>query len=352
MSSKEDKPDKNVLRKYDILARIGKGAYGIVWRAKDKKTNQVVAIKKIFDAFQNSTDAQRTYREVMFLRRMDHENIVTLLNCFRAENDIDFYLVFEFMETDLYAAIRAGILEDIHKQYVLYQLVKALKYLHSGGLVHRDIKPNNILLNSQCLAKVCDFGLARYVEASAKGSAALTDYVATRWYRAPEILVGSTSYSAAVDMWAVGCILGELYTGRAIFPGQSTLDQIQRIVTQIGTPSIEDIDSLDSQFAESMISTLKKCEPTDWKKSFPKVGSDGLDLMAKLIRFNPNKRLTATEALAHPYFSQFHDVNDEPSCDEPLKLDIDHEDERKLKMADYRQRLYDELTRTKRPAKP
>ena len=141
---------------------LGRCADGIVWRAVDKKTKETVALKKIFDAFQNATDAQRTFREVMFLKEMaGHEHIVSLLNVLKADNDRDIYLVFEHMETDLHAAIRANILGDVHKQYIMWQALKALKFMHSANLLHRDMKPSNLLLNSDCLMKVADFGLAR-----------------------------------------------------------------------------------------------------------------------------------------------------------------------------------------------
>ena len=160
--------DKHVLKRYDVSQKLGKGAYGIVWKAIDKKSNKIVALKKIFDAFQNATDAQRTFREIMFLQELNslnggHENIIRLLNVLKADNDRDIYLVFEFMETDLHAVIRANILEDIHKRYIIYQCVKALKFIHSGDLLHRDMKPSNVLLNSECHVKVCDFGLARSI---------------------------------------------------------------------------------------------------------------------------------------------------------------------------------------------
>ena len=186
--------DKHVLRRYDIQQKLGKGAYGVVWKAEDRKNKgEIVALKKIFDAFQNSTDAQRTFREILFLRQFqEHENIVQLQNVLKADNDRDIYLVFEYMETDLHATIRANILEEIHKQYIIYQSFKALMYMHSAKLVHRDMKPANLLLNSECLMKVADFGLARSLidgigdDGSAKPPE-MTDYVATRWYRAPEI---------------------------------------------------------------------------------------------------------------------------------------------------------------------
>jgi mitogen-activated protein kinase 15 len=211
--------DRHVLRKYDVLQKLGKGAYGIVWRANDKRTRQTVALKKIFDAFQNSTDAQRTFREIMFLQAMSgHEHVVTLLNVLKADNDRDIYLVFEHMETDLHSTIRAGILQDIHMQYITWQSLNALQYMHSADLLHRDMKPSNLLLNSDCLMKVADFGLARSrreLDQREAEKQVLTDYVATRWYRAPEILMGSTRYDYGIDMWAMGCIIGEMLCGKA-----------------------------------------------------------------------------------------------------------------------------------------
>jgi len=185
-----------------------------------------VALKKVFDAFHNATDSQRTYREVMFLQQLHHPNIIHLMNIIKAENNKDLYMVFEFMETDLHNVIRANILQEIHKQYIVYQLLKSLKYVHSAELIHRDLKPSNILLNSECLIKLADFGLARSLLGKEEDSsqATLTEYVATRWYRAPEILLGSTKYSKAVDMWSVGCILAELVIGKPLFPGTSTLN--------------------------------------------------------------------------------------------------------------------------------
>ena len=140
------------------------------------------------------------------------------------------------MESDLHAVIRANILEEIHKQYIIYQILKSLKFMHSAELIHRDIKPSNLLLNSDCHAKLCDFGLCRSVSETAGPNPVLTDYVATRWYRAPEILLGSTRYTKAVDIWAVGCILGEQISGRPIFPGTSTMNQLEKIVELVGYP--------------------------------------------------------------------------------------------------------------------
>ncbi|EFC42787.1 protein kinase [Naegleria gruberi] len=334
--------DKHVLRKYEIGPKLGKGAYGIVWKAVDKKTRQTVALKKIFDAFQNATDAQRTYREIMLLQNLHHDNIVRLLNVLKADNDNDIYLIFEFMDTDLHAVIRANILEEIHKQYNIYQLLKTLKYIHSANLLHRDIKPSNLLLNSECHMKLADFGLARSVTQVDKDHGpVLTDYVATRWYRAPEILLGSTKYTKGVDLWSVGCILGELICGKPMFPGTSTMNQLQRIIAVTGPPSAEDIDAIQSAFASSMLDSIPETEQKSLQEMFPKASPEALDLLSKLLQFNPEKRIDAETALKHPYVALFHNPAEEPTCDKPISLFFD--DNKKYSINEYRERLYAEI---------
>jgi len=340
--------ESHILRKYEVLQKLGKGAYGIVWKAIDKKTRDVVAVKKVFDAFQNATDAQRTFREIMFLQELNgHENIVRLLNVIRAENDRDIYLIFDFMETDLHAVIRANILEEIHKQYITYQIFKAIKYMHSGQLLHRDLKPSNILLNSECLAKLADFGLARSVSSQEEGSnPVLTDYVATRWYRAPEILLGSTKYSKAVDMWSLGCIVGEMLAGRPIFPGTSTLNQLDRILELTGRPSQQDVESIQSNLAATMLESLPPTRSRRFHDFFPSASDDALDLVRRLLQFNPGKRLTIEQALKHPYVAQFQNSDDEPKCPRPIKICID--DDRKFTIREYRERIYSDIAKKKK----
>jgi mitogen-activated protein kinase 15 len=315
----------------------------------DRRTKQVVAVKKIFDAFQNSTDAQRTFREVMFLQALRHENIIKLLNVHRADNDKDIYLVFEFMETDLHAVIRARILEDIHKQYIIYQLLRTLKYLHSAELLHRDMKPSNLLLNSDCLMKVADFGLARSILMLEKEQATkpvLTDYIATRWYRAPEILLGSTKYTKGVDMWSVGCILGELMLEKPIFPGSSTMNQLERIVAVVGKPSAADIAATNSQFAETMLENLGRVVPKTFAELCPKASPEALDLMAHLMKFNPTERWSAEQALGHPYVASFHNVRDEPSAPGPITISLP--DDTRYTVGEYREKLYAEIAAAKK----
>eukprot|EP01100_Stratorugosa_tubuloviscum_P012934 TRINITY_DN628_c1_g2_i1.p1 TRINITY_DN628_c1_g2~~TRINITY_DN628_c1_g2_i1.p1 ORF type:complete len:410 (+),score=208.23 TRINITY_DN628_c1_g2_i1:115-1344(+) len=352
MSANEE-VDKHVLRRYEVREKLGKGAYGIVWKAIKKKTGETVALKKIFDAFQNATDAQRTFREIMFLQALrDHDNIIKLIDVIKAENDKDIYLIFEFMETDLHAVIRAGILEDIHKQYIMYQLLKAIKYMHSASVLHRDMKPSNLLLNADCFLKVADFGLARSIaalEKNAEANPVLTDYVATRWYRAPEILLGSTRYTKGVDIWSIGCILGELLGGKPSFPGTSTMNQLDRIIEITGRPSGEDIEAIKSPFAAAMLESLPPSAPKSLSDLYPQASPEALDLLNKMLQFNPEKRITAEQSLEHPYVAQFHEPENEPSCQGEILITLD--DDQKLNINDYRNKLYQDIILRKKEAK-
>lgn len=319
-----------------------------MWKAVDKKDHSVVALKKVFDAFQNQTDAQRTYREVMLLEELSgHENIIRLLNVIKAENNKDLYLAFDYMETDLYMVIRAGILQDIHQRYVIYQILKALKYMHSGQVIHRDLKPSNVLLNAECQVKVADLGLARSVKNIMKESnPILTDYIATRWYRAPEILLGSTKYTKAVDMWAVGCILGEMLTGKPLFTGSSTLNQLDRILELTGIPKLEDIEAIQSPLAMSILESLPPTKPKQLTSVFLTASEDALDLLKKLLVLNPDSRMTVEQALEHPYVAQFHNPAEEPSRDE--EIDIELNEDIKYTSDKYRDELYLHIKKKKK----
>ncbi|CAM2107215.1 mitogen-activated protein kinase 15 isoform X2 [Caretta caretta] len=339
-----------VSQKYEIKKRLGKGAYGIVWKAIDRRTGEIVAVKKIFDAFRNRTDAQRTFREIMLLQEFgEHPNIIKLLNVIRAQNDRDIYLVFESMETDLHAVIKKGnLLKDIHKCYILYQLLKATKFIHSGNVIHRDQKPSNILLDADCFVKLCDFGLARSLCQihEDQGSPALTEYVATRWYRAPEILLSSHSYTKGVDMWSIGCILGEMLLGKPLFPGTSTVNQIEQILSVIPAPSQEDILAIHSDYRASVINRISSRRRVTIEEILPSsIPPHALDLLKRLLVFNPDKRLTAEEALQHPYVKRFHCPTKEPSLDYDVILPLD--DDIQLSVAEYRNKLYEMILERK-----
>ncbi|XP_032982165.1 mitogen-activated protein kinase 15 isoform X1 [Rhinolophus ferrumequinum] len=365
--------DHHVAQRYLIKRRLGKGAYGIVWKAVDRRTGQVVAIKKIFDAFRDKTDAQRTFREIMLLQEFgDHPNIIRLLDVIRAENDRDIYLVFEFMDTDLHAIICKGrLLKDIHKRYIFYQLLRATKFIHSGRVIHRDQKvpptllplcaptsassspspsalsslplpqPSNILLDASCLVKLCDFGLARSLSDLPEGpeGQALTEYVATRWYRAPEVLLSSSWYTPGVDMWSLGCILGEMLRGRPLFPGTSTLHQLELILNTIPPPSEEDVLAVGSGYSAWILHHLGSRPQQTLDALLPaNTPPEALDLLRRLLVFAPDKRLSAAQALQHPYVQRFHCSAREWTLEADVRLPV-HEGVQ-LTAPEYRNRLY------------
>ncbi|CAF0782997.1 unnamed protein product [Didymodactylos carnosus] len=357
-----DGVDSHILRSYDIQKRLGKGAYGIVWKATDKRSKEVVALKKIFDAFRNQTDAQRTYREIVFLREFgEHPNIIRLQNVLRADNDRDIYLVFEFMEADLHNVIRKGtILKDTHKRYVMYQLLKAMKYLHSANVIHRDMKPSNVLINQQCRVKLCDFGLARslnYVYEDVQHPA-LTEYVgkyqnpcfrgSTRWYRAPEILLASSKYTKGVDMWSIGCILGEMLLGKPLFQGTSTFNQLERILQHIASPS--QAACISSQYGPSVLERAAAGPKKSLDNLIPSANDDTLDLLKRLLHFNPDKRITAEEGLRHNYVISFHNPNDEMIKGYDVVPQLS--DDIQLTVEEYRKKLYELIQLRKVSAKP
>ncbi|CAI0417125.1 unnamed protein product [Linum tenue] len=199
--------------------------------AVNSETQEEVAIKKIGNAFDNRIDAKRTLREIKLLRHMDHDNVIAIRDIIRppkkeAFNDV--YIVYELMDTDLHQIIRSGqALTDDHCQYFLYQLLRGLRYVHSANVLHRDLKPSNLLLNANCDLKIGDFGLAR----TTSETDFMTEYVVTRWYRAPELLLNCSEYTAAIDIWSVGCILGEIMTQEPLFPGKDYVHQL-RLITE------------------------------------------------------------------------------------------------------------------------
>uniref|UniRef100_A0A8C9PUC5 Mitogen-activated protein kinase 15 n=1 Tax=Spermophilus dauricus TaxID=99837 RepID=A0A8C9PUC5_SPEDA len=328
--------DAHVAQRYLLKRRLGKGAYGIVWKAVDQRTGEVVAIKKIFDAFRDKTDAQRTFREIMLLREFgDHPNIIRLLDVIPAENDRDIYLVFEFMDTDLNAVIRKGsVLEDTHKRFVFYQLLQATRFLHSGHVIHRDQKPSNVLLDANCRVKLCDFGLARSLSNLPEGpeGGALTEYVATRWYRAPEVLLSSPWYTLGVDMWSLGCILGEMLRGQPLFPGTSTVHQLELILETIPLPTEEDLRALGAGYSCTLLHLLGSRPQQSLDDILPPdTPRDALDLLRKLLVFAPSKRLSAAQALQHPY------VRREGSGEEVWLPELERD---QLSASEYRSRLY------------
>ena len=355
MSNQEEKIDKvedHIKKRFTLQKKVGQGAYGVVFKAIDKKTKEQVALKKLFGAFQDDVDSQRTFREVMLLQELNgHDNIIRLLNVIKAENDLDLYLVFDYMEADLFNVIRANILQDIHKKFIIYQTLKALKFIHSADIIHRDLKPSNIFINSDCHVKLGDFGLARTLDNNPKLDGVVTDYVATRWYRAPEMILAAQKYGKPIDMWSVGCILYELLVGTPLLPGKSTKDMIRMMFGVTGFPDRKEYNEVKKEcriqieYDDLLQEKIKK------KKNILQMVSGythddvAIDLLLKCLQFNPKKRLTAEEALEHPYVADFHNPEEEILCDHKINVPLD--DDNKFSKEEYRHKLYDIVMKRK-----
>lgn len=313
----------NISSEFQLKSLLGEGAYGVVCSAVHKPTGELVAIKKI-EPFDKPLFALRTLREIKLLKHFHHENIVSIFDIQRPdsfENFNEVYIIQELMQTDLHRVIATQQLTDDHIQYFLYQTLRALKTLHGSNVIHRDLKPSNLLINANCDLKVCDFGLARIAEPGndlsqdSNPQCGLTEYVATRWYRAPEVMLTAAQYSAAMDVWSCGCILAELFLKRPLFPGRDYRHQLTLIFGVLGTPRGRDLRAVPSRRAREYIATLPRSEGiVPLARVFPPGTSpEGIDLLRRMLRFDPRGRITAEQALAHPYLRTYHDPRDEPS---------------------------------------
>ncbi|XP_075738761.1 mitogen-activated protein kinase 14A isoform X4 [Rhipicephalus microplus] len=319
--------------RYTNLSPIGVGAYGQVWlmvrtvcekfgseciqyfiaaraSAFDKENKQKVAIKKLSRPFQSAIHAKRTYRELRLLKHMDHENVIGLLDVFTPSTTLedfhDVYLVNHLMGSDLNNIIRTQRLSDDHVQFLVYQILRGLK----------DLKPSNIAVNEDCELKILDFGLARHAEVE------MTGYVATRWYRAPEIMLNWMHYNQTVDIWSVGCIMAELITGKTLFPGNDHIHLLNMIIRLLGTPSEEFLEKVSSLSARNYIRSLPVMKKKGFAEVFQGANEKAIDLLERMLELDADKRPTATEALAHPYLASLADPSDEPSaepCDQSFE---------------------------------
>lgn len=259
----------------------------------------------------------RTLREIKLLRHFSHENIISIVDIQKPISYDQFnevYLIQELMETDMHRVIRTQVLSDDHCQYFIYQTFRALKALHSANVLHRDLKPSNLLLNSNCDLKICDFGLARSAASSDDNSGFMTEYVATRWYRAPEIMLTFKEYTKAIDMWSVGCILAEMLTGKPLFPGKDYHNQLTLILEVLGTPTMEDYYNVKSRRARDYLRSLPFTRRRPFTEMCPGANPLAIDLLEKLLTFNPAKRISVEQALEHPYLRPYHDAEDEPTA--------------------------------------
>jgi serine/threonine protein kinase len=335
--------------KYEIIDAVGQGAYGIVVAARDKtvqkKEKSYIAIKKIEKAFEHKIFTKRTLRELKILRLLKHENVIgiktILLPKSREEFD-DIYLCQELMETDLAGIVKSPQpLSDEHIQFFVYQIFRGLKYMHSAGIIHRDLKPRNLLVNSNCDLKICDFGLSRTVD-STKESGNMTDYVATRWYRPPELLLETKDYGPAVDMWSVGCILAELLRRKPFLPGTETKHQLELIFDVFGTPAEEDIALIPKPRLRKFLRSLPVKKPKALDILLPKANPLAIDLLKKIMVFNPQKRITVEEALKHPYLQDLHYPEDEPTREPVPTAEFEFE-KFNLSLQQLKDLLYEEI---------
>ncbi|CAL9135161.1 unnamed protein product [Musa textilis] len=333
--------------RYKIQEVIGKGSYGVVCSAIDTHTGEKVAIKKIHDIFEHISDAVRILREIKLLRLLRHPDIVEIKHIMLPPSRKDFkdiYVVFELMESDLHQVIKAN--DDLtreHYQFFLYQLLRALKYIHTANVYHRDLKPKNILANANCKLKICDFGLARVAFSDTPTTIFWTDYVATRWYRAPE-LCGSffSKYTTAIDIWSIGCIFAEVLTGKPLFPGKNVVHQLDLMTDLLGTPSLDTISRVRNEKARKYLSNMRKKLSVPFSQKFPNADPLALKLLERLLAFDPKDRPTAEEALADPYFKGLAKVEREPSCQPITKMEFEFE-RRRLTKEDIRELIFREI---------
>ncbi|KAI4369036.1 hypothetical protein MLD38_017529 [Melastoma candidum] len=347
MPDKEFFTEYGEANQYEIEEVIGRGSYGVVASAIDTHTGERVAIKKINNVFEHVSDAIRILREIKLLRLLRHPDIVEIKHimlppCRREFKDI--YVVFELMESDLHQVIKMNNdLSPGHHQFFVYQLLRGLKYIHSANVFHRDLKPKNILANEDCKLKICDFGLARPSFNDTPTAIFWTDYVATRWYRAPE-LCGCffSKYTPAVDIWSLGCIFAEMITGEPLFPGKNVAHQLDLITDLLGTPSPETIARIRNEKAKRYLSSIKKKPPVPFSEKFPNLDPLALRLLERLLAFDPKDRISAEEALADPYFYGLADIENEPSLKPISKMEFEFE-RRKLTKDDVRELIYREI---------
>lgn len=363
---------------YEIKHLIGKGAYGYVYFAHDKKKKMNVAIKKVTRLFEDLIDCKRILREITILRRLKSKYTIGLCDIVIPEDFFTFdelYLVLEIADSDLKKLIVTPIfLTEEHVKTILYNLLLGEKFIHDSGIIHRDLKPANCLLNQDCSVRICDFGLARtineeqeqkhYVEDDEEReenekpgphnkdlSKQLTAHVVTRWYRAPELILLESNYTTAIDVWSTGCIFAELLNmiekheknpnhRFPLFPGSSCFplspghnskkvhergnkDQLNVIFNVLGTPSKEDIDNMNREDVRNYLKMFPEREGINLREKYHAISDEGIELLQAMLQFNAKRRITIKEALQHPYLKEVRKIEQEEISTKKIVLPFD-----------------------------
>ena len=319
--------NKRINEKYAIDNSIGQGSFGIVFQATLINTGEIVAIKKVFQ------DKKYKNRELQILKQLDHPNVIKLREYFysNSENspdvnsteDVYLNVVMDFIPSTLSRVIRNHVkqkqeMSAFQVKLYSYQLLRSIGYIHSKGICHRDIKPQNILVDKNHIVKLCDFGSAKKLISTESN----VSYICSRYYRAPELIFNSTNYTNSVDVWSIACVIAELVIGEPIFQGNCSVDQLVEIIKCLGTPSKKDIYGMNPNYKEYKF-PLIKC--FTWKKifsSYNNVDENYIDLLNKLFVYNPNERLNPFEALNHPYFDSLRKKGNVPSELESVLFDF------------------------------
>lgn len=378
--------------KYIPEKEIGAGSYGSVVRARNSSSSQVVAIKRISEVFADLVDGKRILREIALLKKLKHPNIINLIEIIVPGDDFanfqELSLVLECAPCDLKKVFKSKVHFSLnHIILITYNILVGLKYIHSAGVWHRDLKPANVLLFENGEAKLCDFGLARSVEPSpiliekkdpenlekgvktrpklkkeTKIKSNLTSHVVTRWYRAPELILVEKNYNERIDVWSLGCIFAELLMmmkehadnpleRKPFFPGQScfplspdsnaklqksgfpvdSADQLIMITKQLGSPSAEDLAFITDEKALKYIKSLPAASREDFSKRFPKASEEAISFLEGTLQFNPQKRMSVEECLAHPLFTKVRNPALEKIETEKVSFDFENEDFKTVK---------------------
>ncbi|XP_029159857.1 cyclin-dependent kinase 20-like [Nylanderia fulva] len=287
------------MEKYIINGQIGEGAQGLVLKARDMFKDQDVALKKILIKRTEDGLPVSIIREVKSLQQLQHPYVVELLDAF--PSGLDFVMVFEYMPTGLWEVLRDADISLTQTQIKTYMkmLLEGMAYVHGKHIIHRDLKPANLLISTEGILKIADFGLSRLMWQDS--SKAYSHQVATRWYRAPELLYGARYYTSAIDMWSIGCIFGEMLNTSPLFPGETDIEQLAIVLKYLGSPTSESWPELTSLPDYNKISFAYH-KGTTWESIIQDAQPDAIDLIRKILIYNSSRRLTAEQALCHKYF--------------------------------------------------